>query len=226
MCMISVIIPALNEQGHIERCIRPLAGVPEVADIIVADGGSTDATVRIAAGLPKVTVINAGRGRGHQMNAGASRGMGGALLFLHADTVLADGWAGAITSALADRSVAGGAFSLRVGDPAFRYRLVEGWVRFRCSAFRLPYGDQGIFIRRNTFEEIGGYSDIPLMEDVELAGRMKKAGRLVILRTEACTSERRWAKRGFLGTVLQNQMTMLLYRLGVSPAWLAGKYYS
>ncbi len=223
--MITVIIPALNEEMHITRCIESLLSSGFSGEIIVADGGSVDRTRETALRHTGVVVIDSPKGRGVQMNAGSAAAAGDVLLFLHADTMLEPGWAEELRALLDGPSFVGGAFSFSMDNPSLKYRFVEAWVRLRCRIFDLPYGDQAIFIRKNVFQPLGGYKEIPLMEDVDLISRMKKQGRIAVLRKKAITSGRRWAKKGLIRTALINQMTMLLYQLGVSPDRLARFYY-
>jgi rSAM/selenodomain-associated transferase 2 len=223
--MISVIIPTLNEEDNIGRCIQAIRSEDHCCEVILADGGSTDRTVEIAGAYEEVRIVKTGRGRGLQMNKGAAAAGGEVLLFLHADTRLEEGWARAILSLLDDRSVAGGAFSFKVDNPDRHYRLIELWVSFRCGIFKIPYGDQGIFVRRDIFDGLGGYREIPLMEDVDIIARMKRTGRIVILDTKAFTHHRRWAREGWVRVSLTNQMIMVMYRLGLDPDRLAKIYY-
>lgn len=223
--MISIIIPTLNEASLIRGCINLLHAEACDAEIIVADGGSIDDTREMASDIHGVRVVASRRGRGIQMNRGASEATGDILLFLHADTVLEPGWSHNILSALDKTAIVGGAFTFSVRSLSWKYRLVETWVRMRSALCKLPYGDQGIFIRKEVFEHINGYREIPLMEDVDLIGRMRNVGRIAIVEKKAFTSERRWAKKGLLRTAAMNQVTMLLYRLGVSPERLYQIYY-
>ena len=223
--MISVIIPTLNEEEHIQRCIRSVGATQTGCEIILADGGSTDGTIEKAGACEGVRIVKTGRGRGLQMNRGAEAAVGDVLLFLHADTRLEEGWSRAVRSQLADRSMAGGAFTFKVDSGERKYRLIEFWVKLRCILFKLPYGDQGIFVRRDIFEGLGGYREIPLMEDVDLIGRMRKKGRIAILGKKAFTHQRRWKRVGWVRASLQNQLIMILYRLGQSPDTLAKIYY-
>lgn len=223
--MISVIIPALNEARSIAGAIGSVTAECPGCEVIVVDGGSSDETAQNAGLHPGVKILHSGQGRGIQMNRGAQAAAGDVFLFLHADTVLEPGWHVALCSALRDPLVAGGAFSLAVGNPAWKFRLVEWWVRLRSLLCSMPYGDQAIFVRKALFERISGFREIPLMEDVDLVDRLKKCGRLVILAKKAITSDRRWSRKGLLATAAQNQALMLLYRLGADPRRLAAWYY-
>ncbi len=223
--MISVIIPTLNEAENIRSCIEGVIAEDRDCEIIVCDGGSSDATVQIASEYDKVILIETEKGRGVQMNRGAAAANGEVFLFLHADTRLEKGWSGEMLSALGRQSVVGGAFTFKIDSSATRYRLIESWVKLRCSLFCLPYGDQGIFVRRSVFERIGGYPDMPLMEDVELIGRLKKEGKVALLEKSAFTHDRRWARKGWIRASASNQMVMLMYKLGVKPRTLARLYY-
>lgn len=223
--MISVIIPTLNEAENIRGCVECVRAEDEDFEIIVCDGGSSDATVQIVREYDDAVLIETGKGRGGQMNRGAEAADGDVLLFLHADTKLERGWSGELLSVLADESVAGGAFTFKIDNPARRYRIIESWVKLRCSLFSLPFGDQGIFVRRGIFDRVGGYRDIPLMEDVEIIGRLKKEGRLVLLKKCAATQDRRWIRKGWIRASVSNQMVMLMYKLGIDPNALARFYY-
>lgn len=222
--MISVIVPTLNEEANIGCCIRNVRAEGAGIEVVVSDGGSSDKTVEAAYRSGADRVVRGKTGRGPQMNAGAADATGDILVFLHADTRLEPGWRGELITAIED-GAPGGAFAFSIENPGFKYRLTEIWVRLRCGIFRLPYGDQAIFMRRDVFEALGGYRDIPLMEDVELIGRMKKKGRITILKKRAFTHDRRWEESGWLRTSLLNQVIMILYRLGVHPRRLVRLYY-
>jgi rSAM/selenodomain-associated transferase 2 len=223
--MISVIIPTLNEAENIQGCIECVRAGDGDLEIIVCDGGSSDATVQIVREYDDVILMETGKGRGSQMNKGAAVAKGEVLLFLHADTKLERGWSRELLSALADESIVGGAFTFKIDNPAMRYRLIELWVKLRCTLFSLPYGDQGIFVRRGIFEKIGGYRDIPLMEDVEIIGGLKKEGRLGLLKKCAVTHDRRWVRKGWMRASVSNQLVMLMYKMGIDPHTLARLYY-
>jgi rSAM/selenodomain-associated transferase 2 len=223
--MISVIIPTLNEQENISGCIESIKADGGDHEIIVCDGGSSDATVQIVREYDDVILIETGKGRGSQMNKGGEAANGEVLLFLHADTKLERGWSRELLSALVDESIIGGAFAFRIDNYAMRYRLIESWVKLRCTLFSLPYGDQGIFVRRGIFDRTGGYRDIPLMEDVEIIGRLKKEGKLALLKKCAVTRDRRWVRKGWIRASVSNQMVMLMYKMGIDPHTLARLYY-
>lgn len=223
--MISVVIPTLNEESLIGRCITAVESEPEDFEIIVADGGSSDETVAEAASFRDVSVVGSARGRGGQMNAGAAAARGEILLFLHADTVLEKGWSTALLSACEESGTVGGAFTFKIDWPGGRYRMTEHWVNLRCRLFRLPYGDQGIFIKRDVFEELGGYREIPVMEDVDIIERMNRLGRVVLLNKNSYVHARKWIREGWVRTSVRNQLIMLMYRLGADPHYLARIYY-
>ena len=223
--MISVIIPSLDEEITIGQCIESARREPGYIEVIVADGGSVDGTLEIIGKLNHVVLVESPKGRGLQMNRGAGAATGDIYVFLHADTILDRGWSNEIMTTLGNDEVVGGAFTLAIDSPEWQYRLIERMVRIRCALWKLPYGDQGIFVRRSVFEKIGGYKNIPLMEDVDFIERTKRSGRISILPKKALTSHRRWEKEGWVQTTLLNQLIMIMYRLGVDPHRLAGLYY-
>lgn len=223
--MISVVVPTFNEEGVVGRCIGAVKAEKADCEIIVADGGSSDNTLGDVEGLRDVLVVRSGKGRGLQLNAGAQAARGDVLLFLHADTVLEEGWSRDLLSACSEDGVAGGAFTFKIDVSGFQYRLIEFWVKLRCRMFSLPYGDQGIFVKKEIFEKLNGYRDIPLMEDVDIVERMKKFGSIVILRKNAYSNARKWVTEGWFRTSVRNQILMLMYRMGVAPHYLAKIYY-
>ena len=218
---LSVIVPALDEAGHVERAVAS-AGC-EGAEVIVVDGGSGDGTDRLAeAAGARVIVGRVGRAR--QMNRGASAASGDVLLFLHADTVLPDGYAERVFDALLDPRVVGGAFRHATdrGGPAMA--MLERLIHFRAKYLRLPYGDQALFVRRSAFESAGTFPDVPIAEDLAFVRRLRALGRLVILPAAAVTSARRWEKLGVLRATAVNQLIVAGCRLGVRPGRLAELY--
>lgn len=159
------------------------------------------------------------------MNAGATVARGEILIFLHADTTLPDNALGTISRALQDRDYVGGAFDLKIDSDRFFLKYISARASLRSRWNRIPYGDQAIFIRKQYFDQIDGFKEIPLMEDVDLMRRIKKNGKnIVILPDKVITSARRWESDGILYTTMRNQILVRLFYLGISPQRLA-KYY-
>lgn len=219
---LSVIIPALNEADGIEGAIRS-ALTAEGVEVIVADGGSTDATCGVAANLG-VRVIRSAPGRARQMNAAAREATGDILLFLHADTRLPGRYERAVRRTLRMPGVSAGAFSLGIGADRPSLRFVEYWANWRSGVLGRPYGDQALFLTAATFRSLGGFPDLPIMEDFELVRRLSRCGRVVTVPQAARTSARRWLNMGVLRTTLLNQWIILAYYLGASPETLARWY--
>ncbi len=221
--LISIIIPTWNEESNIGSLLDGLVGAPNV-EIIVVDGNSSDRTTEIAASY-NVKVIQAPRCRAIQMNAGVKEAQGNIFLFLHADTHLPKNWTSMVRSALAEPATAAGGFELAIDGNERGLRIVERLTNFRSRKLQLPYGDQAIFLGADLFRRIGGYSDLPIMEDFDLIRRLRKFGRIVIAPARAITSARRWQDMGIWRTTLINQAMILGYLIGVSPARLARWYY-
>ncbi|MDQ7785314.1 MAG: TIGR04283 family arsenosugar biosynthesis glycosyltransferase [Desulfomonilaceae bacterium] len=219
---VSVIVPVLNEEEHICAALHS-AGSDGRAEIIVVDGGSSDRTPALLRDNG-VDVIHASGGRSRQMNVGARRSSGRILLFLHADTVLPLGWCDQVIQAPASPQVCGGAFHLRIDADLPGLRIVEGLANLRSRVFGMPYGDQAIFLRRETFEAIGGFPEIPLLEDLELVRKLRKLGRLHILPSAVLTSGRRWRNLGVWKTTAINQLVLLGHFLGIPIDNLARFY--
>jgi rSAM/selenodomain-associated transferase 2 len=219
---ISVIIPTLNEAANLAATLEVLRGVAGV-EVVVADGGSRDETVALAEAAG-VRLIFSPPGRARQQNAGAAVATGEVLLFLHADTVLPAGFTAAVRSCLARPGVAAGAFRLGIAGEGWGLRLVERLANWRSQRLQLPYGDQGLFLRRRTFVEVGGFPEQEIMEDFELIRRLRKMGRVALLGLAVRTSGRRWRKLGVARTTLLNQLIICGYFLGIAPARLAGWY--
>ena len=216
---LSVVVPTLNEAAGIERCLRALAPLRARGhEVILADGGSSDGTPRLAAPHCDRVVI-APRGRALQMNAGAAAACGDALLFLHADTLLPPEADRAVLAALASRSW--GRFDVSIDSRDARLALVGFCMNWRSRLTGIATGDQAIFVRRADFP---GFPPIALMEDVALSKRMKAVSRPACLRERVCTSARRWQARGIARTVFLMWQLRLRYWLGADPDELARRY--
>jgi rSAM/selenodomain-associated transferase 2 len=219
---IAVIVPTLNEADAIDAALASIAGEIDVR-IVIADGGSSDDT-RDRAAAAGATVIVVRGGRGAQQNAGADAAAGELLLFLHADTRLPPGWAPTVRRILADRRVALGAFRLSIDGATWGERVVAAGANLRSRSWGLPYGDQALFLRRETFERLGGFAPLPIMEDWDLARRARDLGRIAVAGTAVVTSPRRWRRLGVMRTLLRNQIMLAGIRLGVPPDRLASFY--
>lgn len=219
---ISIIIPVLNEANTISAVLARLLDARSV-EVIVVDGGSRDETVAIAQSLG-VKVITAAASRASQMNAGAAVATGEILLFLHADTHLPTHFETLVRQALQNAGTIAGAFELRIDAQLRGLRLVERMVNVRSRFLSMPYGDQAIFLKAAVFHEIGGFPDLPIMEDFELMLRLKRLGRIMIVPAPVLTSGRRWQKLGIVKTTLINQLIIAGYFLRVPPAQLVRWY--
>jgi rSAM/selenodomain-associated transferase 2 len=228
--MISVVIPTLNSEAGLAATMTAL--VPATVDglvreVVIVDGGSTDRTLRIAdeAGA---RVVRSNPGRGTQLRTGASQTRFGWLLFLHSDTVLQPGWereAAAFIERVeaGKRPEAAAAFRFALDDLGFWPRLVEWGVSIRCLFFRLPYGDQGLLVPRRLYDRLGGYRDLPLMEDVDIVRRLGWS-RTTVLRAAAVTSAVRYRRDGYVARMARNLTCLSLYYLRV-PARVIARIY-
>jgi len=221
MAGISVVVPTLNEEAHVAEAIRSAREGDPGVEVLVVDGGSCDRT-RAVAEAAGATVVAAPRGRGVQLDQGARRAEGDWLVFLHADTRLECGWAEALRALPAP--FVGGAFRFAVDSPRRCYRWIEAGVALRCRVFRLPFGDQGIFVRRPSYAATGGFPPIPLMEDVAFVKRLALEGRLAFPPVRAFTSPRRWERAGIVSTTVRNWWLLGLYAAGLPPQRLARMY--
>jgi rSAM/selenodomain-associated transferase 2 len=220
---ISVIIPALNEEQSIAATLRSIISL-QPYEIIVIDGGSADGTVAVCHALG-VNVLSSPRGRAAQMNFGARHATGEALWFIHADTqppysALAD-----IAGALADPRIVGGRFDVCLDSTHWMLKLIGAMISLRSRLSRVATGDQAIFVRRDVFAELGGYPDLPLMEDIAFSRALKHLGRVACLRSCVVTSARRWEAEGIWRTVFKMWALKSLYLLGISPRRLK-RYYA
>ena len=219
----SVIIPTLDEADHIEATLEAIGGSDGV-EVIIVDGGSRDDTQTIArAAGARVYEISGGRAA--QMNFGAAKARGAILLFLHADTLLPDNFDGLASDCLATSGTVAGAFEFATDEPTASMRLIATAANLRARWLQLPYGDQGIFLRKDVFRELGGYHQLSIMEDFDLVRRLARRGRVRIVGARAVTSARRWRRIGPWRTTLLNQVVVVLYYLGLPQGRIAALYH-
>jgi rSAM/selenodomain-associated transferase 2 len=224
---LSIIIPALDAAASLPATLAALAegrARSLVREVLVIDGGSRDATPRLAeAGGARV--VESARGRGNQLVAGAAAARGEWLLFIHADTRLGPGWADAVDAFIArpENARRAGYLRYRLDDAAAAARRLEALVAWRCRLLALPYGDQGLLIARRLYEELGGFRPLPLMEDVEFARRIGRR-RLVPIAADAVTSAARYRRGGYVARPLRNLGCLTLYFLGLPPQYLVRLY--
>jgi rSAM/selenodomain-associated transferase 2 len=222
MLRISVIIPALNEESIIFSTLEALGPV-EPEEVIVVDGGSTDQTREIVA-CTDATLVSSTCGRAEQMNHGARLARGDVFLFLHADTRLPPSAIRDIRSALEDPRWVGGRFDVRLEGNHRIFGLIGALINLRSRLTKVATGDQAIFVRREIFEEIGGFPNLPLIEDIAFSRSLKKKGKVACLKSQVATSARRWEREGIWQTVLRMWVLRFLYFAGVSPYRLK-RYY-
>ncbi|MFO7667926.1 MAG: TIGR04283 family arsenosugar biosynthesis glycosyltransferase [Desulfobacterales bacterium] len=223
---ISIIIPTLHEAHGINMCLEALYNQfpDETFEVIVVDGDADGTTIRQIA-HPKVIRLHAVQGRGKQMNAGANVATGEILVFLHADTSLPHNALSRIREVMADSKYVAGAFTLRFKSHKLAFALIAGAASWRYRMTRFPYGDQAFFMSRAYFHEIGGFAEIPIMEDVDMMRRIKKRGeRIRILRDSVTTSPRRWEKEGILYSIIRTWALAFLFHCGADPERLAKHY--
>jgi rSAM/selenodomain-associated transferase 2 len=220
---VSVIIPTLDEATTIVQTLTQLK-TQNCDEIIVADAMSPDGTAGLAR-REGVVVVDSCRGRSVQQNRGAASSTGDLLVFLHADCRLEDGAIAALRWYLARHpKVPGGCFRMRIEDSHPLYRAIDTAAHLRAGLLGLPYGDQGIFIRRSVFESIGGFPETPLMEDVMISLKLRQVGRLAVLPARIFVSPRRWRQCGIIRQTLKNWGLTAAAALGVPPEFLARFY--
>ena len=219
---VSVVVPTLNEAGTIGQTLTRIRQAGQ-CELIVVDGGSGDETLEIARKSAD-RVLSAQRGRAYQMNAGAQVATGETLLFLHADTLPPLGFPHLIDQALIDPDVVGGRFDVDLDAPGWSFRMIGALMNIRSRLTHIATGDQGIFVRRETFKSIGGYPEWDIMEDLELSRQLSRAGKVACLRNRVQTSARRWQKHGVTKTILIMWGLRLCHFFGIRPAALKAFY--
>ena len=227
--IISIIIPVFNEAENIQSFLKQFENYSEI-EIIIVDGGSTDKTkakiVELAIGDRQTKLVtNSQLGRANQMNYGAALATGEILLFLHADTILPDNYQQIVQNILKRKDVIVGAFQLSINSPKKSLRLVEKMVNLRSRFLSFPYGDQGFFLTKDNFNRLGGFADIPIMEDFNLIQKAKRYGKIAITDAAVITSPRRWQKLGVIKTTIINQLIIVGYYLKISPDKLKKLYH-
>ncbi len=220
--LLTIIIPVYNEEENIGRTLHALGSDPRL-EIMVVDGGSSDRTRDLAAQHGAV-VMETQKGRARQMNAGAEAAQGDILLFLHGDTRLPGGFLAAVEETMTSGKWLAGAFRLGIDGPGGGLRWIAKLANLRARLLKLPYGDQGIFLKRMDFIGLGGYQELPIMEDFCLVRRLRKKGRIRLLAETALTSDRRWRQLGIVRTTLLNQLMVAGFLLGAAPDRLARLY--
>ena len=217
MPRLAVVIPVLSDSDALGRLLADMPPDPSV-ELLIVDGGNDANLGPPLAGRPDARVIRSDPGRGIQMNAGAAATTAPLLLFLHADSRLPDGWKAALLELPAH--IAGGWFRFALDDAAWQARVLELLVAWRVRLLGLPYGDQGLFVRRDVFDRLGGYQPWPLMEDVDFVRRLTAAGATAAIPLPLRTSARRWRQDGWCRRSLRNVLLVTLYFSGVAPARL------
>jgi rSAM/selenodomain-associated transferase 2/rSAM/selenodomain-associated transferase 1 len=224
--LVSIVIPVWRDEGALTRALERLVPNTQQVEIIAAGVlGEEQPYAVLRERHPDVRWVSAPRGRASQMSAGAAVASGRWLLFLHADSQLPPDWLEVLRQADASAGTVMGAFRFALDSSDWRARVIETGVRLRVALFGLPYGDQALFVRNQTFRAIGGYRDLPLMEDVDLVRRIRKIGRLVHSPSPVLTSARRWERDGWLRRSAQNARLAIRFLFGAPPARLAQQYF-
>ena len=220
--LISIIIPVLNEEASIIKLLQQLQTYRQQGhEVIVVDGGSKDNTYSISKPLSD-KVITSEPGRALQMNQGAENSANEVLWFLHADTLIPDSAIERIQQSLTNHDW--GRFNVKLSGSQSLFRIIESLMNIRSCISGIATGDQGIFVKHKIFKEVSGYSDLPLMEDIDFSKKLKLISRPVCIKEQLITSSRRWEQKGILSTVFLMWRLRFLYWLGVSPDKLSSQY--
>ncbi|MEQ9444854.1 MAG: TIGR04283 family arsenosugar biosynthesis glycosyltransferase [Rhodospirillaceae bacterium] len=221
---LSVVLPTLNAAATLETCLSALHAWSDTLQLIVVDGGSKDDTVKIAHAAG-ATILPAEKGRGAQLARGGVAATRQWVLFLHADTVLSDDWVGEVQTYISKpaQTAKAAAFRFALDDGSPSARRIERMVAWRCRRLGLPYGDQGLLIRKDLYDEIGGYRPLPLMEDVDLVRRIGRRD-IHMFEARAVTSAERYRKNGWWARPSRNLFCLFIYMCGVPPRWIAKLY--
>lgn len=218
---LSIIIPALNEREHLPSACEAAAAIGGAPEIVVVDGGSTDGTLEWLRDQPSIRTVSTRPGRGAQLNAGATIASGDVLLFLHADCLLPMEAGAGVEEALRDSNVAGGCFLVRfAGASRVSMRLVQRGINWRTRLAHTATGDQAIFLRRSVFQNVNGFADWPLFEDIDMVARLRRWGRFAIVPQKVTISPRRWLRNGVWRTTVLMHALRLGYYAGAPPARL------
>lgn len=211
--MVSIIVPILNEEKILYANLSRFKKLSLQAELLFVDGGSIDRSVEIASGVG--SLLHSGKGRSLQMNKGGFSAKGNILFFLHVDTMISPDTLLAIEDAVNNGGFIGGCLTQRIDRDALIYRLIEGQGNIRARRHKIFYGDQGIFVKKDMFERIGGFPEVPIMEDTLFTQQLRKMGQTVVLPDRITVSARRWEKRGIIKTTLLFNMIIILFWLKV-----------
>lgn len=220
---LSIIVPTLNAENQLPGLLIDLMEGVEtglIRDLVIVDGGSSDRTVHIAHETG-ANLVETKAGRGHQLRMGAGEAKAVWLLFLHADSRLSNNWTAAVSRHLVEHPDVAGYFALKFDDGTPMARLTAAWANVRSVLFGLPYGDQGLLVSRDLYENVGGFDELPLMEDVAMARKLKRKSSIG---ATIVTSGGRYRRNGWLRQGSRNLWTLFKYLLGANPADLAIKY--
>ena len=214
--MTSIIIPTFNEEAYIEETLQSILALPNNYELIVVDGGSTDQTLTLLSGYPNIQIHQLEKAeRAAQMNFGARMAQGQYLLFLHADTIICPSCLEVLERHLAQSHIIGGSYTLRFDASTWPYRVLGFFTQFNSPFWTL--GDQGIFVKKHIFDQIGGYTSIPILEDLDLQLRLRKRGEFIKISKVITTSARRYQQNGLWKELFLDASVLFSYFLGISP---------